>query len=54
MRPPRAQQEAQPAAAAEAPAQDAVSQLKQYKQLLDEGVITQADFDAKKKQIMGL
>ena len=49
-----AQQEAQPAAAAEAPAQDAVSQLKQYKQLLDEGVITQADFDAKKKQLMGL
>ena len=48
-----AQQETQPAAAA-APAQDAVSQLKQYKQLLDEGVITQADFDAKKKQLMGL
>lgn len=48
-----AQQEPQPAAAA-APAQDAVSQLKQYKQLLDDGVITQADFDAKKKQLMGL
>lgn len=48
-----AQQETQPAAAA-APAQDAVSQLKQYKQLLDNGVITQADFDAKKKQLMGL
>lgn len=48
-----AQQEEQPAAAA-APAQDAVSQLKQYKQLLDDGVITQADFDAKKKQLMGL
>ena len=48
-----AQQETQPAAAA-APAQDAVSQLKQYKQLLDDGVITQADFDAKKKQLMGL
>lgn len=47
-----AQQETQPAAAA--PAQDAVSQLKQYKQLLDDGVITQADFDAKKKQLMGL
>ncbi len=46
------QQETQPAAAA--PAQDAVSQLKQYKQLLDDGVITQADFDAKKKQLMGL
>lgn len=48
-----AQQETQPAAAA-ASAQDAVSQLKQYKQLLDDGVITQADFDAKKKQLMGL
>lgn len=48
-----AQQETQPAAAA-APAQDAVSQLKQYKQLLDDGVITQADFDAKKKQLMGI
>lgn len=48
-----AQQETQPAAAA-APAQDAVSQLKQYKQLLDDGIITQADFDAKKKQLMGL
>lgn len=48
-----AQQETQPAAAA-APAQDAVSQLKQYKQLLDDGVITQADFEAKKKQLMGL
>lgn len=48
-----AQQETQPAAAA-APAQDAVSQLKQYKQLLDDGVITQTDFDAKKKQLMGL
>lgn len=48
-----AQQETQSAAAA-APAQDAVSQLKQYKQLLDDGVITQADFDAKKKQLMGL
>lgn len=48
-----AQQETQPAAAA-VPAQDAVSQLKQYKQLLDDGVITQADFDAKKKQLMGL
>ena len=48
-----AQQETQPAAAA-APAQDAVSQLKQYKQLQDDGVITQADFDAKKKQLMGL
>ena len=48
-----AQQETQPAAAA-APAQDAVSQLKQYKQLLDDGVIPQADFGAKKKQVMGL
>ena len=29
-------------------------QLKQYKELLDSGVITQEEFDAKKKQLLGL
>ena len=29
-------------------------QLKQFKELLDAGVITQEEFDAKKKQILGL
>lgn len=49
-----AEQESAPAASASAPAADPVAQLKQYKQLLDEGVITQEDFDAKKKQLMGI
>ncbi len=29
-------------------------ELKKYKELLDSGVITQAEFDAKKKQLLGL
>ena len=29
-------------------------ELKKYKELLDDGVITQAEFDAKKKQLLGL
>ena len=32
----------------------ATEQLKKYKELLDMGVITQEDFDAKKKQLLGL
>ncbi|WP_259691028.1 SHOCT domain-containing protein [Lactiplantibacillus plantarum] len=31
-----------------------VDQLREYKKLLDEGIIDQADFDAKKKQILGI
>lgn len=31
-----------------------VAELKQYKELLDMGVITQEEFDAKKKQLLGL
>ena len=31
-----------------------ISALKQYKDLLDSGVITQEEFDAKKKQLLGL
>ncbi|MBP3450538.1 MAG: SHOCT domain-containing protein [Spirochaetaceae bacterium] len=31
---------------------DSVVVLKRYKKLLDEGVITQEDFDAKKKEIL--
>ena len=31
-----------------------IEDLKAYKQLLDDGVITQEEFDAKKKQILGL
>ena len=29
-------------------------ELQKYKQLLDSGVITQEEFDAKKKQLLGL
>lgn len=29
-------------------------ELKNYKELLDSGVITQEEFDAKKKQLLGL
>ena len=31
-----------------------VEELKQYKELLDRGLITQEDYDAKKKQLLGL
>lgn len=33
---------------------DIAAQLRKYKQLLDEGVITQQEFEAKKKQVLGL
>lgn len=33
---------------------DEADQLKKYKDLLDSGVITQEEFDAKKKQLLGL
>ena len=29
-------------------------ELKKYKELLDEGIITQTEFDAKKKQLLNL
>lgn len=45
----------QPVAQPSAPAQaDPYAELSQLKQLLDSGVITQADFDAKKSQLLGL
>ena len=31
-----------------------VEELKQYKELLDNGVITQEEFEAKKKQLLGI
>lgn len=43
---------AEPAPAA-AP-QKTTDELREYKQLLDDGVITQEEFDAKKKQLLGL
>ena len=43
------------AAAASAPAgKSAVAELKEFKELLDMGIITQEEFDAKKKQLLGL
>lgn len=45
----------QPAPVAPAtPPQDAADELKKYKELLDSGVITQEEFDQKKKQLLGL
>ena len=44
---------AAPAQAA-APAVDAVAELQRYKMLLDTGVITEAEFTAKKKQLLGI
>lgn len=34
--------------------EDQVSQLQQLAQLKDQGILTQAEFDAKKQQILGL
>lgn len=34
--------------------QSAADELEKYKKLLDSGTITQAEFDAKKKQLLGL
>lgn len=44
-------QQAQPAAAAEP---DPMAELRKYKAMLDEGLITQDDFDAVKKKVLGL
>lgn len=45
----------QPEQAAAQPAQDTtVEQLQQLAQLKDQGILTQEEFDAKKKQILGL
>ena len=41
------------AAAATAPT-DAVAEIKKYKDLLDSGIITEEEFTAKKKQLMGI
>ena len=35
-------------------ASDVTEQVKKYKDLLDQGIITQEEFDAKKKQLLGL
>jgi membrane protease subunit (stomatin/prohibitin family) len=45
---------APPAPAAAPPAEDPVAKLQQYKQMLDAGLITQADYDAAKAKALGL
>ena len=37
-----------------APSGNVIAELKQYKELLDSGVITEEEFAAKKKQLMGI
>lgn len=37
-----------------APATSSVDEIKRYKELLDTGILTQEEFDAKKKQLLGL
>lgn len=37
-----------------APADDTAAQLQQMAQLKDQGILTQEEFDAKKKQILGI
>lgn len=48
---PAAQSAGQPSAQ---PAADPVAQLAQYKQMLDQGLITEEDYDAAKKKALGL
>lgn len=43
-----------PTEATNTPASSPIEELKQYKELMDMGVITQEEFDAKKKQLLGL
>ena len=50
----RQQEKADSSVSATAPKNDEADQLKKYKDLLDSGVITQEEFDAKKKQLLGL
>ena len=45
---------AQPQTNTAAPAVSPVEEIKKYKELLDMGIITQEEFDVKKKQLLGL
>ena len=45
---------AQPQNSAAAPTTSPVEEIKKYKELLDMGILTQEEFDAKKKQLLGL
>lgn len=48
------QKRAQTAQAKSASSGDTINEIKKYKALLDEGIITQQEFDAKKKQLLGI
>ncbi|MCI8485161.1 MAG: SHOCT domain-containing protein [Lachnospiraceae bacterium] len=37
-----------------APAADYVSEIKKYKEILDAGVLTEEEFTAKKRQLLGI
>ena len=50
----RQQEKVNVTVAASAPKTDETDQIKKYKDLLDSGIITQEEFDAKKKQLLGL
>ena len=50
--PPQAAPPAAPPPAA-APAEDPYEELKKAKELLDQGILTQAEFDAQKQKILG-
>lgn len=45
---------AQPQQVQQAPADDMTTQLQQLAALKDQGILTQEEFDAKKKQILGI
>ena len=45
---------AQAAQAAIAPPVDAIGEIKKYKALMEEGVLSQQEFEAKKKQLLGI
>ena len=48
------EEQAVPAAAPANDTDDQIAQLQQLAQLKDQGILTQAEFDAKKQQILGL
>lgn len=50
----RQQENARSVPVAAAPVKDAAEEIKKFKELLDMGIITQDEFDAKKKQLLGL
>jgi hypothetical protein len=50
---PQAYQQAPPPAAAPAPAEDPIEKLEKLGELRDKGVLTEAEFEAQKAQILG-